>query len=68
MTDPFEMEHHSFTKMRSLPFMVCRKCGLIRLHNFFTEWAVKHGCNSDDHPQYQWARVELVRQWQQRRG
>ena len=30
----------------------CQKCGLVRLNNAFTEWAVRMGCNNRDHPNY----------------
>lgn len=30
----------------------CGNCGLIRLNNRFTEWAIKMGCKNDLHPAY----------------
>lgn len=39
----------------------CLNCGLVRLNNRFTEWAIKHGCNNNDHPAYETARNTLGR-------
>jgi hypothetical protein len=52
VTEPYTMEHHAPVKLRSIPWLVCRKCGLVYLKNPFTAWCVKHGCNSEDHPSY----------------
>lgn len=49
----FEPDPHRFVKLGRLPFVVCIKCGLVRLNNRFTQWAIKNGCNNDEHPQYQ---------------
>ena len=37
----------------------CQSCGLIRLNNEFTEWAIRNGCNNRDHPNYENARNTL---------
>jgi len=37
-------EPHSFTR-KVLNWRYCAHCGLIRLKNEATEWAVKKGCN-----------------------
>ncbi len=37
----------------------CQGCGLVRLNNAFTEWAIKYGCNNTDHPNYENARTTL---------
>ncbi len=34
----------------------CQKCGLVRLNNSFTDWAVSMGCNNQDHPMYEFQR------------
>ena len=31
---------------------VCSNCGLMRLNNPFTKWAVRMGCENDLHPAY----------------
>jgi hypothetical protein len=49
----FEPEPHRFVKLGRLPYVGCIKCGLVRLNNRFTEWAMKNGCNNDEHPQYE---------------
>ena len=35
----------------------CQNCGLVRLNNTFTAWAVKMGCDNRAHPNYQQARM-----------
>ena len=47
----FEAHVWRFSKILSRE--VCRKCGLIRSRNDFTDWCVKHGCNHEEHPGYQ---------------
>jgi hypothetical protein len=39
----------------------CQGCGLVRLNNDFTNWAIKHGCNNRDHPGYEAARSSLAK-------
>jgi hypothetical protein len=34
----------------------CQGCGLVRLNNSFTEWAIRMGCNNRDHPNYETVR------------
>jgi hypothetical protein len=49
--EPYKMEPHRFDTMIAGKQM-CSRCGLMRLNNKFTDWAVKKGCNNDDHPDY----------------
>lgn len=37
----------------------CQGCGLVRLNNDFTAWAIRYGCNNRDHPNYEQARTTL---------
>ena len=47
----YEYEAHAWTgTIVGKPY--CIKCGLIRLNNAFTAWAVKVGCQNDLHPAY----------------
>lgn len=31
----------------------CINCGLVRLNNAFTDWALRMGCNNRDHTNYE---------------
>ena len=41
---------HSPAKRKNMPWHVCRNCGLVYLNNAFTAWAIKVGCNNNEHP------------------
>lgn len=58
--EPFVMEPHNFVKTKCLPWLLCVKCGLVRLRNPFTDWSVKHGCNNEDHPSYRSVMCKLT--------
>ena len=45
-----EGDHHQFIISPILGKHYCVKCGLIRLNNAFTDWAVSKGCNYQDDP------------------
>jgi hypothetical protein len=50
---PYEMEPHAPAKLyKCIPWLVCKKCGLIYLKNDFTQWCIRMGCNNEDHPNY----------------
>lgn len=49
--EEYKLEHHSFTKKIGSRIS-CSKCGLLRLHNQATDWAVGKGCNYSDHIAY----------------
>lgn len=36
----------------------CLNCGLVKLNNEFTAWAIRMGCNNQDHPQYEQQRQQ----------
>ena len=46
------MEGHSWKTLGTLPWEVCKHCGLIALHNDITQWCITKGCNHKDHPGY----------------
>lgn len=48
----YEYEVHNPVKIKGLPWLICNKCGLLYLRNRFTDWSIKKGCNSEDHPEY----------------
>ena len=49
----YTYEAHTFVKMyRSLPWLVCKHCGLLLLRNDFTQWCVSKGCLHEYHPGY----------------
>jgi hypothetical protein len=59
-SEQFTHEPHTWKPMRagkgrSLPWLWCPRCGLVRLRNARTEWCIDHGCNYDDHPGYKQA-------------
>lgn len=37
---------HVWKKFRPIPWLVCRKCGLVLLRNVATERAVRKGCDA----------------------
>lgn len=46
----YTYEPHSFKKRKGIPWLVCQHCGLVCVRNSFTAWAVKVGCNNNEHP------------------
>jgi hypothetical protein len=62
MAEPYTYEQHSFTKSIH-NYKYCSKCGIVALKNSFTEWAIKKGCNSEDHPEYKTARSKSNNRW-----
>lgn len=64
----FVMEPHSFGVLKGINGSVCRNCGLVRFNNYLTDWAVKYGCNNDEHPQYASACRTLPKMWMERRN
>lgn len=55
----YSYEAHSPSKMKQIPWMVCRHCGLVYLKNEITAWAIKMGCNNSYHPDYKRLRDSL---------
>lgn len=49
----YEYEPHSICKIKGLSWSVCNKCGLVYLRNSFTQWAIRYGCNNEDHKDYE---------------
>jgi hypothetical protein len=56
---PYKFEAHTFKTRRRMTWPVCQRCGLVLLRNELTDWAVKHGCNNTDHPDYRAAVARL---------
>jgi len=52
-SEPYKFEPHRPSKLASLPWMHCQKCGLVYLRNAFSQWAIRMGCNNEDHPQHE---------------
>lgn len=50
--EPYKMVGHSFVLNSRIGKSVCKTCGLVALRNQFTDWAVRMGCMSEDHPNY----------------
>jgi hypothetical protein len=57
----YTYEAHSPQKRKNIPWPICKYCGLVYLNNDFTRWAVKMGCNNNDHPGYAAARLKFTR-------
>lgn len=53
----YKVEPHSFHK-KMLHWQYCSKCGVLRMKNGFSEWAVKMGCNYHEHPSYESQRAQ----------
>lgn len=51
MMPAYTMEPHNATGS-IVGKKYCVKCGLIYLNNAFTQWAIKKGCNNEDHPEH----------------
>lgn len=51
--ESYKLVPHSFSFISRVGKSVCSRCGLVYLKNDFSEWSVKMGCNSSDHPSYQ---------------
>lgn len=49
---PYKLEPHAFAPSKKLPWLRCKRCGLLTLRNEFTEWCIRMGCNASDHPEY----------------
>lgn len=50
----FVPQPHAFNRrVRCIPWVICSRCGLIKLNNPFTDWCARTGCNHDEHPEYQ---------------
>ena len=47
---------HTFRNKKNLSKQICSGCGLMRLNNNFTRWAIDKGCLSEYHPGYSAAR------------
>jgi len=54
--DTYKMIGHSFKLSSRFGKSVCSNCGLVSLRNEFTDWSIRMGCMSSDHPQYEIAR------------
>ena len=51
--EAYKMVGHSFKFNKKIGKSVCSNCGLLALRNDFTDWSVRMGCLSSDHPQYE---------------
>ena len=51
--EPYKLIGHSFEFNKRIGKSVCKNCGLVSLRNDFTDWSVRMGCMSSDHPSYE---------------
>lgn len=49
---PYRLEPHVFLPSKKIPYLRCKRCGLLKFRNALTEWCVRMGCNASDHPEY----------------
>lgn len=59
--EPYKMVAHSFVFSSRMGKSLCSRCGLVLLRNEFTEWSIKMGCLSSEHPQYEQVRKRFSR-------
>jgi hypothetical protein len=59
--EPYKMVGHSFDFNKRIGKQVCKSCGLVNLRNNFTEWSIRMGCMSSDHPSYESARQKMTK-------
>lgn len=48
----YKLQPHQFAPCKRLAWLRCKICGLLTLRNALTEWCIRMGCNSKDHPDY----------------
>ena len=48
----YKFESHSPKKIKGIPWLVCRYCGLVYGRNQFTRWSLKLGCYANYHIDY----------------
>lgn len=53
------VQHNFEKRYKSIPWAVCTKCGLVKLRNPLTLWAVQHGCDYREHPNYTKIKTQL---------
>lgn len=58
----YSYEPHNAKPLKGVPWLCCKKCGLLYLHNPITDWCIRMGCNSDDHPSYKNTLKRLTKQ------
>jgi len=56
----YTYEGHAPKKKKGMPWLVCQHCGLVYLKNEFTAWAIRMGCNANDHSGYAAARQKFT--------
>lgn len=49
----YEYEKHAPVKVKWMPWLMCRYCGLVYLNNRLTKWSIRMGCNHSYHPAYE---------------
>ena len=48
----YKFEGHSPQKLKGLPWLYCKFCGLMYLNNSITKWCIKMGCSHEYHYDY----------------
>lgn len=56
----YKMVGHSWTQKKNMSKQICKNCGLVRLNNKFTQWAVDKGCMNELHSGYKAARARYT--------
>lgn len=60
-SEPWKKEPHRPVTVRVLPYPICARCGLVYLHNDFTQWSIEKGCTADEHPAFGSAKRRFTR-------
>lgn len=47
--------NHHPGRLKGVPWLVCRHCGLVYLRNALTQWCIDRGCDYSDDPGYRTA-------------
>lgn len=56
----YTYQKHEATPVKFMPWLMCRKCGLVYLNNRFTKWCRTVGCDNEYHPDYEKMRKKLT--------
>ena len=48
----YKYESHTPTRIKGIPWTLCKHCGLVYLKNSLTQWCIAKGCLSCYHSDY----------------
>lgn len=50
----WHIEPHHWVRFKGIGRDRCIKCGLLALHNKFSQFCIRMGCDHTEHPRYQY--------------